>query len=231
MALSIRTRPRAHVAKALADSPDAASAESTERASSAKSSVGKIWGRLGIPAIKPIIGAKEVVPMAKKVTYRAVPIERVTGEVLAGMLAGATKLVVAIDVAKTKMMAGFGGEDGSVTRLVRFESPKETRAFVEQRVHPIPLFSAARVAKASTSDSRWGRAKRSLSTAPGGGPSSLGALLLTGALNAVPRPPPPSVVSLLAAHSLASLPEHPFGRFEAFLGSLHDGLEPLHVGS
>jgi len=47
------------------------------------------------------------------------------------MLAGATKLVVAIDVAKTKMMAGFGRDDGSIARLVRFESPTQTRAFVD----------------------------------------------------------------------------------------------------
>ncbi len=46
--------------------------------------------------------------MAKTVSYRAVPIERLTSALLAGLLAGAEKLVVAIDVAKTKMMAGFG---------------------------------------------------------------------------------------------------------------------------
>ncbi|MFO0020951.1 MAG: IS110 family transposase, partial [Deltaproteobacteria bacterium] len=42
-----------------------------------------------------------------------------------------SKLVVAIDVAKLKMMAGFGSEDGSIARLVRFESPMQTREFVE----------------------------------------------------------------------------------------------------
>jgi hypothetical protein len=69
--------------------------------------------------------------MAKKVSYRAVPIERLTSASLAPMLAGASKVVVAIDVAKLKMMAGFGREDGSVVRLVRFESPRQTREFVE----------------------------------------------------------------------------------------------------
>jgi transposase len=39
--------------------------------------------------------------------------------------------VIAIDVAKLKMMAGFGPEDGTVARLVRFESPVQTRTFVE----------------------------------------------------------------------------------------------------
>lgn len=69
--------------------------------------------------------------MTKKISYRAVPIERLTSVLLAAMLTGATKLVVAIDVAKLKMMAGFGPEDGTVARLVRFESPAQTRSFVE----------------------------------------------------------------------------------------------------
>ncbi len=69
--------------------------------------------------------------MAKKISYRAVPIERLTSALLAAMLVGASKLIVAIDVAKLKMMAGFGSEDGSVVRLVRFESPMQTREFVE----------------------------------------------------------------------------------------------------
>ncbi len=64
--------------------------------------------------------------MTKKISYRAVPIERLTSVLLAAMLTGATKLVVAIDVAKLKMMAGFGPEDGTVARLVRFESPAQT---------------------------------------------------------------------------------------------------------
>jgi transposase len=46
-------------------------------------------------------------------------------------LTGAQKLVVAIDVAKTKMMVGFGREDGAVARLVKWTHPLETRAFVE----------------------------------------------------------------------------------------------------
>ena len=69
--------------------------------------------------------------MSKKISYRAVPIERLTSAVLAALLVGATKLVIAIDVAKLKMMAGFGSEDGTVARLVRFENPAQTRAFVE----------------------------------------------------------------------------------------------------
>lgn len=69
--------------------------------------------------------------MEKKISYRAVPIERLTSALVAAMLIGATKLVVAIDVAKLKMMAGFGREDGAIVRLVRFDSPAQTRAFVD----------------------------------------------------------------------------------------------------
>jgi hypothetical protein len=57
--------------------------------------------------------------------------ERLAPEMLATSLAGASKLVVSIDVAKTKMRPGFGREDGSVARLVKWTSPVETRAFVE----------------------------------------------------------------------------------------------------
>lgn len=69
--------------------------------------------------------------MEKKMSYRAVAIERVTIAMVAALLVGTTKLVVAIDVAKTKMMAGFGRDDGSVAKLVRFEAPAETRMLVE----------------------------------------------------------------------------------------------------
>ena len=69
--------------------------------------------------------------MSKKISYRAVPIEKLTSTALAALRVGATKLVIAIEVAKLKMMAGFGSEDGTVARLVRFESPAQTRAFVE----------------------------------------------------------------------------------------------------
>jgi len=66
----------------------------------------------------------------KKISYRSVSIEKISVAMLVGLLSGAKKLVVAIDVAKTKMMAGFGSEDGSIVRLVRFTSPSQTRAFV-----------------------------------------------------------------------------------------------------
>ena len=69
--------------------------------------------------------------MAKRVRYRATSIEQISWEKLASKLHGAQKLVVAIDVAKTKMVAGFGPEDGSVACLVKWNSPSENRAFVD----------------------------------------------------------------------------------------------------
>jgi len=92
--------------------------------------------------------------MSKTISYRAVLIEKVTSAMLAGLLVGATTLVVAIDVAKTKMMAGFGREDGGVARLIRFESPTETRAFVDlvldtAAVLGVPVEAVARTRKAS----------------------------------------------------------------------------------
>jgi len=55
--------------------------------------------------------------MKQKISYRAVSIERLSSAILAALLSGAKRLVVAIDVAKLKMMAGFGSEDGSIARL------------------------------------------------------------------------------------------------------------------
>jgi len=69
--------------------------------------------------------------MARKIQYRAVSFEQVRPDALANALSGARKLVVAIDVAKTKMMAGFAREDGAVVRLVKWTSPLETRVFIE----------------------------------------------------------------------------------------------------
>jgi transposase len=74
---------------------------------------------------------KEVTPMAKRIRYRATAIEQISCEKLASKLLGAQKLVVAIDVAKTKMVAGFGPEDGSVACLVKWNSPTDNRAFVD----------------------------------------------------------------------------------------------------
>jgi hypothetical protein len=46
--------------------------------------------------------------MAEKISYRAVPIETLTSALLAAMLLGASKLIVATDVAKLTSTT-FGG--------------------------------------------------------------------------------------------------------------------------
>jgi Uma2 family endonuclease len=63
--------------------------------------------------------------MVRKIQYRAVSFEQAKPDALANALSGARKLVVAIDVAKTKMMAGFAREDGAVVRLVKWTSPAQ----------------------------------------------------------------------------------------------------------
>jgi len=60
---------------------------------------------MGTPRDSDENRAQEVIPMSKTISYRAVLIEKVTSAMLAGLLAGATKLVEAIDVAKTKINA------------------------------------------------------------------------------------------------------------------------------
>jgi hypothetical protein len=57
--------------------------------------------------------------MSKKIQYRAISFEQARPDALASVLGGAQKLVVAIDVAKTKMMGGFAREDGAAVRLVK----------------------------------------------------------------------------------------------------------------
>jgi len=54
--------------------------------------------------------------VAKKIQYRAVSIEHMTPAVLASRSTGAKKLVVAIDIAKTKMMTGFAREQSYLKR-------------------------------------------------------------------------------------------------------------------
>jgi hypothetical protein len=44
--------------------------------------------------------------MSKKIQYRAISFEQARPDALASVLGGAQKLAVAIDVAKTKMLAG-----------------------------------------------------------------------------------------------------------------------------
>jgi transposase len=68
--------------------------------------------------------------MKKKHIYRTSSIQDLTvGHVLA-LLAGATQLVLAIDIAKEKMVCGLATALGKTLELVRFEHPRHTRLFL-----------------------------------------------------------------------------------------------------
>lgn len=66
--------------------------------------------------------------MGKKRTYRTVSVHQVD----AGKLAAAvgTRCIVAIDIAKVKMMAGFATDAGQCSQIARFEHPTQTRIFL-----------------------------------------------------------------------------------------------------
>lgn len=63
----------------------------------------------------------------KKNTYRSTPIQQVTVESILKVLAGATALVLAFDIAKHKMMFAIATVLGETRQIVRFEHPTETR--------------------------------------------------------------------------------------------------------
>jgi len=67
--------------------------------------------------------------MKTKRTYKTVDVERVSLPRLLAAIAGA--VVVAIDVAKTAMVAGFADAAGKTHELVRFSHPRQTLLFVE----------------------------------------------------------------------------------------------------
>jgi transposase len=66
-----------------------------------------------------------------KRTYRAIPFQRVPAERFAQAL-GDGRGIVAVDLAKRKIVASFASDSGEVGLTVRFEHPKETMAFVER---------------------------------------------------------------------------------------------------
>lgn len=66
-----------------------------------------------------------------KRTYRAAPIQRVTQEQLEEAV-GKERGIIGVDLAKRKMVASFSDETGRVGRLVRFEHPTQTQAFVDR---------------------------------------------------------------------------------------------------
>jgi transposase len=68
--------------------------------------------------------------MKKKHTYRSSPIKDVTVQRVLALLAGVTELVLAIDIAKEKMVFGVATALGKTLELVRFEHPRETPLFL-----------------------------------------------------------------------------------------------------
>jgi transposase len=66
--------------------------------------------------------------MSKKRTYKSVDVEKV--QVARLLSAIVSTVVVAIDVAKEAMVAGFADQAGKVHQLVRFSHPKQTMTFI-----------------------------------------------------------------------------------------------------
>jgi transposase len=64
----------------------------------------------------------------KKNSYRSTPIQQVTVESVLRLLAGATALVLAFDVAKHRMMFAIATVLGETLQIVRFDHPTETRS-------------------------------------------------------------------------------------------------------
>lgn len=67
--------------------------------------------------------------MKKKRTYRTTQIQALDVHRLVALFA--TKIIVAIDVAKEAMVAGLADAAGRVVELVRFSHPSQTRLFIE----------------------------------------------------------------------------------------------------
>ncbi len=66
----------------------------------------------------------------KKHTYRSVEVQLFDVASLLGQIAPTSKLVVAIDVAKTKMVAVIADAQGQILQTVKWQQPRQTQAFV-----------------------------------------------------------------------------------------------------
>ena len=69
--------------------------------------------------------------MPKKIQYRAVDVQQLSPEILLGGFQDADRVVVGVDVAKRKFLAAFSDAQGEMHRIVRFEHPTQTRAFLD----------------------------------------------------------------------------------------------------
>jgi len=76
--------------------------------------------------------------MSKKRTYRSVDVQKVEAAAFVALIFTAcsavgvdpVRCIVAIDVAKTKFFAGFATAQGELVRIVRYQHPKQTLAFL-----------------------------------------------------------------------------------------------------
>ena len=66
----------------------------------------------------------------KKHTYRSVEVQLFDVASLLGQIAPTSKLVVAIDVAKNKMVAVIADAQGQILQTVKWQQPRQTQAFV-----------------------------------------------------------------------------------------------------
>lgn len=66
--------------------------------------------------------------MKKKRTYNSVDVERIDVAMLMQLVA--VGCIIALDIAKTKMMAAVATAAGEVRQLIRFEHPRQTAAFL-----------------------------------------------------------------------------------------------------
>jgi len=63
-------------------------------------------------------------------TYRARDVDSIDARALAAVFAVGSTVVVALDIAKRKMMAAFGDRVGTIHQVVRFDHPTQTGTFV-----------------------------------------------------------------------------------------------------
>ena len=72
--------------------------------------------------------------MAKKIRYRVTSVHQFALSEVVQALGEHERVVVGVDVAKRKFVASLCGPEGQVERLVSFEHPADTRAFVDRLV-------------------------------------------------------------------------------------------------
>lgn len=94
--------------------------------------------------------------MKTKRTYKAVDVERIAAAEVAGAFSG-SRCIVGIDVAKKDMFASLTNDVGESKRIVRFEHPAKTQAFVNLCVR---IGSEATVEVAMESTGTYGDALR-----------------------------------------------------------------------